>query len=234
MLHSTLRIGPPATALVLAGAMLVAPTAEAQLTGIDVSHYQATVNWASVKGAGYTFGIAKATEGTSTADATFAANWKAMKAAGIVPGAYHFGRPGSDAATQAKFFVDTVKAAEGGLSGGLQLVLDLEEADGQTPAQVKAWVKTFVSEIQSLTGKPAIIYTNASFWRDKAGDSTDNYNCPLWLAHYGTSPGTIPKAWTTYTFWQHSKTGTVAGVNGNVDLDEFHGNATTLDKFRFP
>ena len=212
---------------------LSVPRAEAQLQGIDVSHYQGTVNWTSVKNSGRTFGFAKATEGTTYTDPNFAANWKNMKAAGVIPGAYHFGHPGTDAVAQAKYFVNTVKAAQGGLSGGLQLVLDIETTDGQSAAAVKTWIQTFVTEIQTLTGKPAIIYTGFYFWRDSAGNSTNNYNCPLWIASYTASP-TIPAAWTTYTFWQYSDSGTVSGVSGGVDVDKFNGSLTTLKKFTFP
>lgn len=38
----------------------------AQPQGIDVSHFQATVNWATVKANGVSFVYIKATEGTST------------------------------------------------------------------------------------------------------------------------------------------------------------------------
>ena len=220
----------------LAGWMLLGlatPRAEAQLYGIDVSSYQGTVNWTSVKNSGKTFAFAKATEGTTYKDPTFAANWAGMKNAGITPGAYHYGHPNTDAVAQAKYFVNTVKAAQGGLSGGLQLVLDIETTDGQSAATVKAWIKTFMTEIQTLTGKPGIIYTGFYFWRDSAGNSTDNYNCPLWIASYTASPS-IPAAWTSYTFWQYSDTGSVSGVSGNVDLDKFNGSATNLAKLKFP
>jgi GH25 family lysozyme M1 (1,4-beta-N-acetylmuramidase) len=44
--------------------------------GPDVSHYQGSVNWASVKAAGVGLAIAKATEGSSYVDAQFKANWQ--------------------------------------------------------------------------------------------------------------------------------------------------------------
>lgn len=213
--------------------MVTTPLASAQIAGIDVSNYQGTINWSSVKKAGKVFAVAKATEGTTYTDPQFATNWKNMKAAGIIPGAYHYGHPGTDAVAQAKFFVNTVKAAYGGLSGGLQLVLDIETTDGESPATVSAWIKTFCTEIQTLTGKPAIIYTGFYFWRDDAGNSTNNYNCPLWIASYTTSPS-IPAAWSYYTFWQYTDTGSVSGISGNVDLDKFNGTTTGLNNLRFP
>lgn len=69
--------------------------------GPDVSHYQGHVDWAKVKAAGAGFGIAKATEGLTYTDNQFQVNWAGMRSAGLkVRGAYHFGRPGSDAAKQ--------------------------------------------------------------------------------------------------------------------------------------
>ena len=61
--------------------------------GPDVSHYQGTVNWASVKAAGVGFAIAKATEGSSYVDAQFKANWQVCvcaraRARGLLPFCY--------------------------------------------------------------------------------------------------------------------------------------------------
>ena len=56
--------------------------------GIDVSHWDDTVNWTSVKGAGYTFAWAKATEGTGYFDDQFVANENNAKAAGVLIGAF--------------------------------------------------------------------------------------------------------------------------------------------------
>jgi len=35
----------------------------------------------------------------------------------------------------------------------------------------------------------------------------------------------MPTGWTHWTFWQYSQTGHAPGVNGNVDLDRFNGDA---------
>jgi len=222
--HSALAL---AAFLALGG---LAPRAEAQLHGIDVSNYQGTVNWSSVKNAGYSFAFAKATEGTTYTDPSFARNWYYMQQAGIVRGAYHYGHPGSDPIAQARFFVTQV----GNRSGALQLVLDLETTDGKSPSQVWAWTQSFMGEIQRLTGKPGIIYTGYYFWRDSVGNPTNNLNCPLWIAAYGVSSPMVPPAWGYWTFWQYSDTGSVPGVAGGVDLDYFNGTYTSLLKFTFP
>jgi lysozyme len=219
-------------ALSAAGMVLVAPGAfgQTQLNGIDVSHWQGTINWTSVKNSGVAFAMCKATEGTTYTDPTFATNYAAMKSHGIVRGAYHFARPGSNATTQAIFFVNTVLPKQ----GDLQLVLDLEATDGQTPAQVWAWTQTFCAKVQSLTHRPPIIYTGYYFWRDNVGNPTNNLNCPLWMARYASSPLPLPAAWNQWTFWQYSSTGTTPGVSGNCDVDYFNGSSANLNNLTFP
>src|SRR5262249_34286320 len=73
--------------------------------GIDVSHYQGTIDWAAVNDGGIGFAFMKATEGLTFVDSTFAANWSGAKAHGVVRGAYHFFRPQDDGIQQADFFL---------------------------------------------------------------------------------------------------------------------------------
>src|SRR5262249_2296079 len=155
----------------LGGLVMAPPVAAAHLSGIDVSHYQGNVDWTAVRNAGITFAIAKATEGTTFTDGFINQNIAGMKRAGIVPGAYQFAHPGSDATAQADHFTNVVRNANGGnFSGLLQLVLDLEVTDSRTPAQVWAWTQTFVARVKAVTGRPCIIYTGFYFWRDSVGN----------------------------------------------------------------
>ena len=217
------------------------------LRGVDVSHYQGIVDWAKVASVpGMTFACVKATEGTSYVDAQFGANWKGMHSTGLVRCAYHFARPGSNATAQAIFFVKTVNAAGGFASGTktLQLMLDLEQTDGQSSAIVWAWTQEFVAALKRLTGRPAIMYTGHYFWTGSVGDPSDNLDCPLWIASYnGAALPTIPRAWSGYTFWQYGTNGAAApggkaaaipGISGSsVDVDVFKYSADTLMKFCF-
>src|SRR6186713_3046230 len=61
--------------------------------GIDASHWQGTINWTQVAGAGKTFVFLKATEGSTYADPTYVGNHSGARTAGIKVGAYHFARP---------------------------------------------------------------------------------------------------------------------------------------------
>src|SRR5438874_13175319 len=56
--------------------------------GIDVSHWDGTINWPSVFAAGKVFAWQKATEGVTYNDPTLATNMSGAKAAGVPIGAY--------------------------------------------------------------------------------------------------------------------------------------------------
>ena len=198
--------------------------------GIDVASYQGLPNWTSVKNSGRTFAFTKATEGTTYTNPDFATNWARMKSAGLIRGAYHYGHPGSDPVTQANFFCNVVKPT----SGDLQMALDIETTDGKSPSQVRSWIVSFINQIVSRTGRPGIIYTGYYFWTGSAGNGS-NLNCPLWLAAYVSDPTPyVPPAWSTWSFWQYSDTGSVPGVSGAVDLDAWNGTVSNLDNLRLP
>lgn len=201
------------------------------IQGIDAASYQGNVSWSRVKGAGLTFGFEKATEGTTYTNPYFAGNWANMKSAGIIRGAYHYGHPSTSATSQADYFVNTVKP----VSGDLQLALDIETTDGLGPAAVWSWVQAFIARIKYRTGRPGIIYTGFYFWRDSVGNPTNNLNCPLWLAAYVSDPTPyVPRAWSTWSFWQYTSSGSVPGVSGAVDRDAWNGTLAGLNNLRLP
>src|SRR5215213_2797756 len=105
------------------------PAAGAPLIhGIDVSHWQGAVDWGTVRRSARLFAFAKATEGQSLVDSTFAANRAGMASAGLaLRGFYHFARPDrNSAADEAAHFLRTV----GPLGPGEVAVLDLEVTPG--------------------------------------------------------------------------------------------------------
>ncbi len=83
----------------------------------------------------------------------------------------------------------------------MPLVLDLEQTDNKSPAEVWAWVQAFMNELKALTGKPGSIYVGYYFWTGQVGNPKENLGSPLWIAGYVASPK-IPEAWSRWTFWQ--------------------------------
>lgn len=206
----------------------------APLEGIDVSHWQGTINWTKVAAAGKKFAIIKATDGlvqsdgTLYTDPTYATNHSQAKAAGLWTGAYHYARPSTntnDAVLEADHFVAVMKVGVGDLIPAL----DLEESGGMSVAGLQSWVTKFLGEVTAKIGIKPMIYTSPSFWKNNMGDShvlADAGYKTLWIAHWGVSSPTVPaNNWGGHgwTFWQYTSDGTVSGITGRVDLDRFNG-----------
>src|SRR5215467_14678034 len=79
------------------------------VNGIDVSHFQGSIDWEEVAAQGIGFAFVKATDGLGT-DPAFATNWSGANQAGILRGAYHFFRPKLSAIDQAKHFCEVVES----------------------------------------------------------------------------------------------------------------------------
>ncbi|GAB4459086.1 MAG: hypothetical protein OHK0041_23710 [Anaerolineales bacterium] len=211
----------------------------ATVPGIDVSYWNAGIDWPKVRATGQRFVFAKATEGDFYADPTFPANWSGAKAAGLLRGAYHFFRPNVDGRKQAKKFIDYIKSTKD--NGELPPALDLETHDGQTNARIIARAKDWLDEVEAAFGKKPIIYSGQYFLQDhfsEAGGGPPAWakEYPLWLAQYpnvymdGQQPY-LPRGWFKWTFWQYSEKGRLNGINANVDLNVFNGTLEELYKF---
>ena len=164
-----------------------------------------------------------------------------MKAAGLVRGAYHFGRPqkGRDPKAEVTEFLARLQACGGLEPGDLVPVLDLEKhgaAGALGPAQTLEWARGWVTELRRRIGRNPIIYTGV-FWRETMRNPGDDLGCPLWLAAYVAKSKLkqfIPIAWQEegLTLWQHTETGTCPGIEGNCDLNRFDGPRARFDALR--
>ena len=200
--------------------------------GIDVSHWQGSVDWDVVASGGEMFGYAKASEGAATGDQYFVDNWTAMKTAGLLRGAYHFFHPNTDAAAQAANFLSCLSKANGGspvlAAGDLPPTLDLEVTDGASVAALLAGAGTWLQAVETATGRQPIVYTYVSFWNKTLGNPSDLSDYPLWIAHYNVPAPTIPGDWAGWTMWQFAQQ-QVTGVPAAVtDMDAFNGSYADL------
>lgn len=217
--------------LVLAGAGIVSLAgpagAAASIHGIDVSGWQGPVDWAAVRHSGRLFGFAKASEGATFVDDTFAANRAGMALAGLpLRGFYHFARPDrNSAAAEAANFLRTV----GTMGPGEVPVLDLEVAASPS---VGDWAAEWLRLVAQGTGRTPILYSYQSYLYSIPTSRLTAY--PLWIASWGADDGHIPAAqpktdrWSSWTWWQYTSKSTVAGVNGQVDESVFAGSEAQL------
>lgn len=177
------------------------------MKGIDISNLNGTANIASVKSAGYGFVISKITEGCTFVDKYGRQNVANTKANGLIAGAYHFARfrDKSTAIREANFFKQNCP------SNVDFVVLDFEQ---QCSGDMTDACLAFLNSVSSIA--PALIYSNPNYINLYLNSNITKY--PLWVAHYGVSSPSTPK-WGDYAIWQYSETGSVSGVNGNVDLN---------------
>ena len=195
------------------------------LEGIDVSHYDGNIDWASVKQSGREFAIMKASEGDGYVDPTFAQNRAGARAHGIAPGAYHFFHADLDPIAQAEHFLQ-VAGAPG--AGDLPLVADVETSNGQTAAVISKNVLAFLGHLQQKTGQTPMIYTSPSFFNGNMGNPQGFDAYLLWVAHWKVNCPNVPGTWKSWAFWQYTDSGNVPGIGGNVDLDRFNGSLDEL------
>jgi lysozyme len=200
----------------------------ADAAGIDLSSFQPSFDWSAEKGR-IAFAFIKATEGTTIRDPDFAINWQQAKAIGIVRGAYHFAHPANGAATEARAFVDQVRAH--GLNPGDLLALDLETTDNLSPARVSEFARNWCADVTAATGHTPVVYTFLSFAQQ--GNCAGLGHYPLWIAEPSAPAGrpVVPRPWSTWTFHQY---GTAQVGTNIVDVNVFHGDNAALKAFANP
>lgn len=199
--------------------------------GVDVSHYQGTINWSSVKAAGISFAYIKATEGTGYKDPMFSTNYLNAYHAKVIRGAYHFAQPGSSSgAAQATYF-----AANGGAWSADNLtlpgMLDLEGGCyGLSASAMQSWILSFYTTYKAKTTRDIVIYTSPSWWNTCTGGwSGMSARSPLFVADWTTASNpVIPNGFPFATLWQYTDAGSVSGISGAVDRDRFNGDSTRL------
>ncbi|MEZ4219384.1 MAG: GH25 family lysozyme [Polyangiaceae bacterium] len=201
--------------------------------GLDVSKWQASIDWSQVKAQGYQFAFIRASDGLNYPDGQFEANWKGTKQNGILRGVYQFFRPGQDPKAQADLMLQKLADAGWIEAGDLPAVIDIEVSDGQSDATLRNKALTWLGYVEQKTGKKPIVYTSAA-WSSVLGSSFAQY--PLWVANYtGSYQGycpLMPDGWSNWTFWQFTSKGPVAGVGSkDVDKNVFDGSLSALVQF---
>ncbi|HEX8791335.1 MAG TPA: GH25 family lysozyme [Polyangiaceae bacterium] len=201
--------------------------------GVDVSEFQGSINWGSVKASGRDFAITRVSDGTGHLDPTFATNWAGIKAAGMVRGVYQFFEGTESGTAQADLLVQQVGTLE---AGDLPPVADVEVLDGSSGSQLVSNLAAWVAEIKAKTGRTPMIYTAPGFWNGlpNTGQFAGEV---LWVANWQVSCPDTPTPWTGWTFWQYDDgqtTPNVPGISGAVDKDKFNGTLGQLQSIGGP
>lgn len=179
--------------------------------GVDVSHYQGSIDWAAVAADGIDFAYLKATEAGDWVDETFATNWAGARAAGLKVGAYHFFTFCRTGADQAANFLRVVPDG-----ADLPHAIDLEFPNNcsQRPpvGDLQRELRVFIDTVEAATGRPVLLYVEDDF--DDRYGILDAFPVATWeRSMWGRPDG------DRWTFWQCSDVAEVDGIDGGVDLN---------------
>ncbi len=198
-------------------------TAAESMIGVDVSSYQGVIDWRQVKDAGIEFAMIRVggrgygLEGYLYEDKMARANYLGAKEVGLLVGVYFFSQSitPDEAREEARY---ALKLTEG-WELDLPIVYDWEHIDGDVrTAYVNDWTLTsctdaFCREIEAA-GKQPMVYVSPWFGNLKLY-RLNKY--PQWIALY--------KDEMTYKYrfdmWQYTCTGSVPGIQGDVDLNVY-------------
>lgn len=191
--------------------------------GIDVSKWNGEIDWDVVKAEGVEFAIIRcgyrgSSSGWLVEDPYFYKNITGARKAGIKVGIYFF--------TQAVSLVEAVEEASmvvallGDFEPEYPIFIDVEgaaggsgRADGLDAATRTAVVNAFCQTIQNA-GMEAGVYSSRNWYYNNL-ELDDTYNHRIWLAEYRQTPLYTGR----YDMWQYTSNGSVAGIEGRVDLN---------------
>ena len=210
-----------------------------QINGIDISHYNETIDWPQVRASKFDFVYMKATESVTLKDNRFFQNWAGARGIGLRTGAYHVFDYCESPVNQLKNIRETVQRD----AAAMPIALDLQWYRGPaSPRQrrcaeigaTKASILSLLSGIEEAYGKTPIIFANQSGLADLIDDTFLKY--PIWLQYYADKDSEPLanlqiKGKNTWSLWQHSSKGRVPGIPGDVDLDVFFGNREAFGSY---
>jgi len=197
-----------------------------KIFGIDISQYQGDISWDEVLKINEEFPVdfiyIRATMGEKAKDSKFKSNWKAVKKRNKLRGAYHYFRPKENSVKQANNFINTVDLEP----GDLPPVLDIEEMPrNQSMDSLKTGLKRWLVQVEKHYKIKPVLYSGDKYFADFLEKEFSDYT--LWIANYNFWVEKPKKHWN---FWQFSEKGTVKGIRGPVDLNQFSGDIEDLEK----
>lgn len=196
------------------------PSNFAGAKGIDVSKWQGEIDWEKVKAAGVEFAMIRLGYGSEDGSACgtdkyFAQNVANAVKAGVDVGCYFYSYALSVEAAkkEAEYVVDVLSEYTGVFTYPVAFDIEDKSQVGLGKSVLTDMVTAF-GDIIEKAGFYCAVYCNLNWIKNYLDDSKLT-RFDHWLAQWADAP--------TYTgafgMWQHSSTGKVDGISGNVDLD---------------
>ena len=187
--------------------------------GIDVSHHQGVIDWQAVADSGVEFAVIRLgyrglTGGQLHTDDWVQENLRGARDAGLQLGAYFYSQAISveEARQEAAFALEIL----GELELELPLVFDWEQEERTKYVPVDVVTDCAIAFCQAVeqAGHQPMVYFN-SYQAKNLMDMERLEEYPWWLAMYDVGED-FP---CRMDIWQYSCTGSVPGIEGNVDMN---------------
>lgn len=193
--------------------------------GIDVSHWNRVDDWKAVRGNNITYASIKVTESTGFTDPAATNHANGARAAGIRAGGYHFARDTSIGG-QVDHFAAQLRARGLLAAGSLAPMIDMEAAELRDNAN--PFLAAFITRFRQVTGvRRVLVYANLDWWtRVLRPNEWADADVVLWIARYNGDPGNPGWTHPRLALHQHTSSGTVPGIPGNVDRNATIGAHT--------
>lgn len=184
------------------------------MKGIDISNNNGAINFTGVKNSGVECVYIKATEGTTFQDSYKSAFYGGAKSIGAKVGFYHFLVGTSAPETQAENFYKEIISYQNDLVPMLDVEVNFPGLND--------YIARFIGRFNQLTSMEIGLYTYTSFLNEYI-DVERFKTLKLWEANYNNSPWNLhSNGFTNRIGHQYTEKGTIGGVNGNCDVNEFN------------
>lgn len=194
--------------------------------GIDVSHYQRSIDWETVADNSHmAYVYIKASEGADRIDERYEENIKLAHGYGLKVGTYHFYRPKIDQQLQLENFISQCKPSEQDLIP----MIDVETNSGLSTEAFCDSLFKFLELVEHAYRQRPLVYTGTNFYNRHLAGKLDRYL--LMIAQYSDREPVLADE-RDVTLWQYTGKGHVGGVNGFVDKSRFMGHHS-LRELRF-
>ena len=215
--------------------LVLTPTANADMRGVDVSNWQCDIDTYGLDAdfvvAGATWGVGGFHNSCLVNGVNQAANRQLGRAesSGKSIGVYHYAM-GNSATAEADFFVDNVA----GYIGRAVLALDWESADNPQFGN-GAWIDVWVRRVYERTRVWPVIYVQASALGQLS--SYVREHCGIWVAQYASNAATgwQSRPWNYGVYGeamrQYTSNGYISGYAGRLDLNYFRGEEWQWDAY---
>lgn len=197
---------------------------------IDVSSYQGKVDWAKVKAAGVDGSILKIIRKDLNPDTQFENNWSGCESAGMpIVGVYNY----SYATSVSKAKGDAQKVIDTLAGRKAKVWLDVEDTCLKGLGQRLIDIILAYQEVIRGAGLDFGVYTGLSFYNSYIRPYARQIDCNFWVARYPSSttmtvdhtPNMDYQPLVSHVLegWQWTSKCRIAGISGNVDLNQWYG-----------